>query len=284
MRVGTVAGLWRYPVKSMAGEPLAAATLTSRGIPGDRGWAVFDETRGGITGAKRLPALRACRVRYPSEPVAGDVPPEVEIALPDGVRVRSGTAEAAGRLSEMLGRPVTLRSLGPVGTEAAPRVSGQGESPEAIRAMMGLLPGEPDADMSAFPPERLRLMRQGTFFDALPLHLLTRTTLSTLAALVPDSTWDERRFRPNLVVDSVASDGYPEQAWIGRRLAAGTALIEVVAACPRCVMVTQPVDELPQDPRVMRTLVRETHHLAGVYARVTTEGDVRPGDELRLVE
>lgn len=31
-----VAGLWRYPVKSLAGEPLTAATLTSDGIPGDR--------------------------------------------------------------------------------------------------------------------------------------------------------------------------------------------------------------------------------------------------------
>ena len=31
-----VAGLWRYPVKSMAGEPLTAAALGSDGIPADR--------------------------------------------------------------------------------------------------------------------------------------------------------------------------------------------------------------------------------------------------------
>ena len=31
-----VAGLWRYPVKSFAGEPLTVATLTPEGIPGDR--------------------------------------------------------------------------------------------------------------------------------------------------------------------------------------------------------------------------------------------------------
>lgn len=31
-----IAGLWRYPVKSLAGEPLVRAHLTSAGIPGDR--------------------------------------------------------------------------------------------------------------------------------------------------------------------------------------------------------------------------------------------------------
>lgn len=32
----TVGGLWRYPVKSLAGEPLTSALLTAGGIPGDR--------------------------------------------------------------------------------------------------------------------------------------------------------------------------------------------------------------------------------------------------------
>ena len=31
-----VAGLWRYPVKSLAGEPLTTATVGPQGIPGDR--------------------------------------------------------------------------------------------------------------------------------------------------------------------------------------------------------------------------------------------------------
>jgi uncharacterized protein len=37
--VGRVAEVWRYPVKSMAGEWLAAADLSWQGLAGDRRWA-----------------------------------------------------------------------------------------------------------------------------------------------------------------------------------------------------------------------------------------------------
>jgi uncharacterized protein YcbX len=37
--VGRVVGLWRYPVKSMGGEPLATAEVSWHGLAGDRRWA-----------------------------------------------------------------------------------------------------------------------------------------------------------------------------------------------------------------------------------------------------
>lgn len=52
-----VAEIYRYPVKSMQGERLMSAALTSAGIPGDRAWALQDQVDGGITGAKKLPSL-----------------------------------------------------------------------------------------------------------------------------------------------------------------------------------------------------------------------------------
>jgi uncharacterized protein YcbX len=283
-RVGTVASLWRYPVKSMGGERLVAAALTWRGIPGDRGWAVYDVTRRGITGAKRLPPLRACQARYASEPEAGAASPAAEITLPDGTRVRTDAADAAERLGEAVGRPVALEALGSAGSDTAPRLTSQGDSDETVRALMGLEPGEPMPDMSEFPPERLQLLRQGNFFDALPIHLLTSTTLRSLQRVAPESAWDERRFRPNLLVDSIGAEDYPELGWLARRLRVGGAMIDVVAGCPRCVMVTQPVDELPQDHRVMRTLVREAKHTAGIYASVVQEGVVRVGDAVERVD
>jgi uncharacterized protein YcbX len=244
---------------------------------------VYDEIGGGIVGAKRLPSLRSCKARYVSEPVSGSGSPIAEIRLPDGTRVLTDAADAPARLSEVLGRPVTLRALGPAGSETAPRATSAGETQDFVRGMMGLLPGEPEPDFSAFPPERLSLLRQGNFFDALPIHLLTRTTLDTLARLAPESMWDPRRFRPNVFVHSDVAEGYPELGWLGRRLRVGRAVFDVVTGCPRCVMVTQPVEDVPQDHRVMRTLVLETKHTAGIYAGVAEEGEMRVGDPVELV-
>lgn len=44
--VGRVAGLWRYPVKSMGGEPLAEVDVSWHGFAGDRRWAFI---RDGVT-------------------------------------------------------------------------------------------------------------------------------------------------------------------------------------------------------------------------------------------
>ncbi len=41
--VGRVAGLWRYPVKSMAGQALEAAEVGWHGLAGDRRWAFVQE-------------------------------------------------------------------------------------------------------------------------------------------------------------------------------------------------------------------------------------------------
>ena len=83
MSNGTVSALYRYPVKSMAGESLTTLELGPRGVPGDRAWAVRDEERGGIRGGKRFPELMQCSARYTeTPPLEGSIP--AEITLPDG--------------------------------------------------------------------------------------------------------------------------------------------------------------------------------------------------------
>ena len=107
MRLGTVKQIWRYPVKSMGGELLESAEVGIGGIPGDRGWAVRDEVKGGIRSGKKIPTLMQCKARYPVVPTEQKVGP-AEITLPDGTSVMAEAPDAADRLSKALGQPVTL--------------------------------------------------------------------------------------------------------------------------------------------------------------------------------
>ena len=52
--VGTVREIWRYPVKSMAGERLEHSDVGWHGLRGDRGWAVCSEDTGQIHNAKMM--------------------------------------------------------------------------------------------------------------------------------------------------------------------------------------------------------------------------------------
>src|SRR6266513_1605654 len=40
--MASVTEIWRYPVKSMAGEPLQSCLVTEDGLEGDRRWALID--------------------------------------------------------------------------------------------------------------------------------------------------------------------------------------------------------------------------------------------------
>ena len=42
--MASVVEVWRYPVKSMAGERLASSTVSETGLLGDRRWALVDGT------------------------------------------------------------------------------------------------------------------------------------------------------------------------------------------------------------------------------------------------
>jgi uncharacterized protein YcbX len=49
---GSLASLHRYPVKSMMGEELNSATITARGVLGDRVYALRDKETGKVVSAK----------------------------------------------------------------------------------------------------------------------------------------------------------------------------------------------------------------------------------------
>jgi hypothetical protein len=283
--VGTVKEIWRFPVKSMAGERLEVAEVAGGGIAGDRGWATRDETVGEIRGAKKLPELLRCRARYVEEPRPGFVPP-AEIELPDGRRVRSDAAEAAAVLSELVGRRVTLWPIqAPEKRDHYRRASEPGIDFETeLRSIFGRLPDEPLPDFSVFPPEIFELTSPaGTYFDAFPLHLLTTGTQRFLAERNPKARFDVRRFRPNVVVDTGGDASAPERDWTGRELRIGGVAVALQAPCPRCVMTTLPQGDLDKDPSVLRTIVRDLAQNVGVYGTALAAGRIAVGDRVEVV-
>ena len=110
MRIGTVKQIWRFAVKSMAGEQLETCVVGERGIPGDRAWAVRDETAGKLATGTRFPLLMQCAAQYREQPVNGSVP-HVDVRFPDGQLVGSDAADVNARLTELLEKPVSLSSL-----------------------------------------------------------------------------------------------------------------------------------------------------------------------------
>lgn len=111
-------------------------------------------------------------------------------------------------------------------------------------------------------------------FDASPVHLLTTASLAWLRARLPDSILDERRFRPNIVVEA-AGAAQVEQSWIGRTLAIGPQVVlRITAPAERCGMTTFTQSDLPFDPLVLRCLAQEADQLFGVYAEVLDPGRV----------
>jgi uncharacterized protein YcbX len=80
--VGTVSGLWRYPVKSMAAEPLRSAQLSWAGVAGDRRWAFV---RSGAVREHPRMCLYTARLADPDTPDKSDV--DVQTPTGDTFRV-----------------------------------------------------------------------------------------------------------------------------------------------------------------------------------------------------
>ena len=262
--VGTINAIYRFAIKSMAGEELDAVEVGERGLAGDRGRALVDLASGAVVSAKnprKWPTLLDCRATYPTAPQVDRPAPAVHIALPNGTGVTSDAADADRQLSQYFGREVALVT-----------------TPRAGQQIEMMLPEDPSEMVLEVP------IPPGTFFDEAAVHLLSTASLRALEAAAPDSNFDIRRFRPNLLIDVPgASEGFVDNAWIGHTLAIGDVRLAVVGPCPRCIMTTVPQGDLPKDAAVLRTAAEKNNANVGVYACVVTGGKIRRGDTVTIV-
>ena len=287
----TVQELWRFPVKSMQGERIAASEVTSVGLVGDRAYAVIDAQTGKVGSAKhpRLwSGLLQCVARYDSPPVSGAPLPAVTIRLPDGRETGSGDPEVDRRLSDLLGRPVRLTTVAPDGNAyLAVWPDMDGVIPDDYLQQVSVDAPEPDGTLTelslalASPP--------GTFFDVAALHVVNAGTLRHLTEVRPARRFEVQRFRPNIVIESF-DPPFAENAWSGVAIRFGTELqTTVLLPTMRCIMTTLAQGDLPRDNEVLRTISSlnrleipglGTWSCVGAYAAVSEPGTVRVGDEV----
>lgn len=290
--VGAVVELWRFPVKSMLGEELDQVDVTESGLIGDRAYGLIDAETGKVVSAKNpklWPDLFGCRAAYLEPPrLAGRLPP-VRITLSNGTSVTSDAPNAHAILSDFFRRDVRLAQAAPEDftiDQYHPDIDDVGPAShhDAIT--------EINLGSAAFTQVGLpSAVPIGSFFDLFPVSLLTTSTLNRLNTLRPESRFDQRRFRMNIIV-ATHEPGFLENEWIGRGLQMGdTVRLRGFIPDPRCVMTTLAQDDLPKDIEILRTLNRHNRiHVsgiglrpcAGLYAVVNSAGTTRKGDRVVL--
>ena len=219
-----VADLRRYPVKSMAGESLPELELDTRGVVGDRWWAVEDGD-GHFASGKNTKRMR----RYDA------VFAFAASTEADGIVVRSGSRrwvvgdeELDVALSDAFERPVRV-------------------TPEAD------IPHQDLGSISIVGSASIAWCAEHLGVDA-----------------------DHRRLRPNVLVET--DEPFIEEIWVGRRIAIGTAVLEVVQRIERCRTIDLPQNGVTTPTPWLRSLAGDRDLRIGVYADVVTPGRLSIGD------
>lgn len=280
MKAGTIKEIWRYPVKGMAGEQLEQCAIAASGVEGDRIWALRDIARQEIQSCKFRPELLTCMARNRCE--RSDH--HVDIFFPDGTSLGSDDAAIHQRLSDLVGHGSTLEPLQPNANWNFFRRHKPDEHTwlAELKDTFAREPGEPYPDFSQLPQQAKDFVTvPGSFFLVSPFHIVTTATLKHLKNLLPQADWDIRRFRPNIVIDTVDSDkGLIEQGWIGKRLTIADSLIECTATAPRCGAVTRRQSGLSVDNSMLRTIVKTADQNLGIYGNIRLQGTLSVGDSV----
>lgn len=259
--VGHVESLWRYPVKSMAGERLDEAFVGYAGVFGDRHCAF------------------------------------INAGAPAGFPFYTGRAKAEMLLYKPRFRDAAL-AVRPPNQQAAEKL-GPGITPlyPAPLERLGIDVTTPDGQVLAVDhPDLLSMLASKTvdadklslirsdraLTDCRPVSLISTKTISQLSDEVDDRL-DPRRFRANIYADLGLAGGFAEDRFVGKQLQIGErAVIAVLDRDPRCKMISIDPETAEENSEVLRTVAKQHDNKAGVYCAVLMEGTVRQGDSIVL--
>lgn len=258
-KVGTIESLWRYPVKSMAGQQLESAYVGYSGIYGDRIYAIHDD------------------------------------AAPAGFPWLTAREQEHMLLFHPFFRD-EQRAVRPLNQEAAESSGATPIYPAPADLMVDVR--TPDgATLAIDDPALIQLLNEGlrerhqlrllsserSLTDCSPVSLLSIQTAQRLGDELSIPI-DKRRFRANLYLDLHAG-GFAEDQFVGRTLRIGArVMLSVLKRDSRCKIITLDPDTAEANPEVMKQVARAHERKVGIYAAVLKEGTIRPGDEVQALD
>ncbi|TMQ34860.1 MAG: MOSC domain-containing protein [Planctomycetota bacterium] len=259
--IGTVASLWRYPVKSMRGEELNEAFVGFSGIYGDRVFAFRSSA-----GPKGFPYLTAReqrkllqyrpRFRYPDKAARPINLAEAESMGPGVNPVSADPADLLLDVQAPTGQTVAI------------------DDPELLRMLGVGVSGGPE----------LTLVRSDrAMTDCRPVSLFSMQSARQLGEEIGIPV-DQRRFRANIYLDLGAVGGFAENGLIGRSVRIGAkVVISILERDPRCVMITLDPETGESKPEFLRQVAQAHEGMAGVYGAVLVEGMLGKGDAVQVL-
>jgi len=244
MELGRISALFRYPVKSMAGESLDVARLGWHGIEGDRRLAVLrlnDQSAFPWLSASKLPQLLIYKPFGLDSSTPELLPTHVR--TPDGKEYELRSDELRQEISSRYGSEVELMNLK------------HGIFDEACISVISLATVHGVGRESGREVD-LRRFRPNVVIETNNTELFT------------EDKWV----------------GHTLMFGEGNGGAGPIATIGVTMKDERCVMVNLDPDTAEKDSEVMKTIVRLNGNYAGVYGTVVTAGELRVGQVVRLGE
>jgi uncharacterized protein YcbX len=254
----TVTGLSVTPVKATRLQSVQSISLGPDGAAGNRRFFLIDDQRRMIN-SKTLGALQTI-----VSAVNGD---RLALTFPDGRVVEGSVARGAVLETRFFSRALQAQLV-------------EGPFSEAISSFAGrsLRLVEADGDGAA--------VDRGT---AGTVTLISRASLDRIAAEAGASNIDPRRFRMLIEIDGVAE--HEEDAWVGRAVQIGQAVVAFGGHVGRCLITSRDPDtgqidlptlDLLADYR--RDAVTTEPLPFGIYGAVVEPGPVRVGDPVSLCE
>jgi uncharacterized protein YcbX len=242
--VGRIGSIWHYPVMGLQGEQLNSVAVLELGVKGDRRYALYDKRAQGVIDVTRW-----------------------SYDWGETTAVSNMLELQAHILSDFSSVLLTLLD----GTKIA------SNDPRLCSVLSDFLGREVTLiELPSIMDDKAKRGRA--------IHLITTSSLSELRRSCPLGNFDPRRFRPNIVIETIDDIvGFAEESWVGKTIQIGEeVMLRIEKPTDRCVMTTMKQGEISYDSRILETLA-QNHGILGVLCRVTSPGVIQVADTARLL-